>query len=63
MSKYKIAFDITLCGEMFIEANSLEEAKEKAKEAELPAYSSMAYIDDSFTVNEQMTEYFNTAEE
>jgi len=58
MKTYKIACDWSVYGVMYVEANSLEEAIEKAKNDEMPLPSADGYIEDSFRVNKEMTEYF-----
>ena len=59
MKTYKIACDWSVYGVIYVEANSLKEAIEKAKnDDELPLPPADGYIDSSFQVNEEMTEYF-----
>jgi hypothetical protein len=57
---FRIACDWEVCGTMCIEANSLEEAIEQVEKftplAALPVNDE--YIDDSFKVNKEMTDYF-----
>jgi len=57
MKVYRIACDWSVYSTMFVKANSLEEAKIKAMEDE-PLPMDGNFIDGSFEINEEMTEYF-----
>ena len=54
---YRIPCTWTVCGVMEVEADSLENAIIKAKDEPLPQESD--YIDDSFSVNREMLDYYN----
>lgn len=53
--RFKIACDWAECGEMYIEANSLEEAIKIAEDDDNPLPDG-EYIDGSFQVNKEVTE-------
>ena len=57
MNKYKIPVSWSVCGIMEVEANSLEDAIDKAEDMPLPTDTD--YIDGSFEVNRDMLEYYN----
>jgi hypothetical protein len=57
--KYKIAYEYLLAGEIEVEAESLEEAKDLALEASCFNEENESYVDGSFLVNEEVTEELN----
>jgi hypothetical protein len=57
--KYKVAYEYVLMGVIEIEASSLEEAKELALEASVNNQENESYLEDSFIVNDEMTEEYN----
>lgn len=57
--KYKIAYTYTLSGTVEVEASSLEEAKDLAIEASVDNRQNEEYMDDSFEVDEEITERLN----
>jgi hypothetical protein len=58
---FKIACDWAECGEMLVEANSLEEAIKKAENDDDPLPDG-DYIDGSFQVNKEVTELLQKAD-
>jgi hypothetical protein len=59
--KYKIAYEYTLAGSIEIEATSLEEAKQMALELSVDNDHNEYYVDSSFFINEEVTNYLNDA--
>ena len=59
MKTFRIACDWEVCGTMIIEANSLKEAIEIAENNDDPLPTDDEYIDGSFKVNKEMTDYFH----
>lgn len=59
MNEYTISYQYTNIGTIKIKANSLEEAKELAVEASINNTHNEEYLDDSFEVNEEMTDHLN----
>ena len=57
--KYKIAYQYVLAGEIEVEASSLEEAKELSMELSVDNEENEFYLEDSFEINEEMTEELN----
>jgi len=57
--KYKIAYQYMIAGCIEVEASSLEEAKELAKDASANNQENEFYVDGSYEVNEEMTEEYN----
>ncbi len=57
--KYKIAYEYLLAGQIEVEADSLEEAKELALELSCNNQENESYVDGSFLVNEEMTDELN----
>lgn len=58
MKKFTIAYEWSVCGEITVEANTLEEAIEKVEdinEEDLPN----DYIDDSWKINHDVTNELN----
>ena len=62
MKTYQIACDWSVYGIMFVKANTLEEAKKKVIEDE-PIPTDSEYLDESFKINEEMTEELNAEED
>ena len=60
METYKIAYTYSLYGVIEVQASSLEEAKELALEASANNQDNEFYIDGSFEVNHEFTEFENT---
>jgi hypothetical protein len=59
MKTFKIAVQWTVCGEMEVKAKTLQDAIEIVEnDPELPLPEG-EYIDDSFLVNAEMTEFLN----
>ena len=54
---FRIACDWSVYGVMYVEANSLKEAIKIAIE-DAPLPTDPEYLDDSFTVNKDMTNHF-----
>jgi hypothetical protein len=64
MKRFKIACSWEVCGEIYIEADSLEEAMKKAEESEdIPSPFDSEYIDGSFKVNKQVSLILNGVEQ
>jgi hypothetical protein len=59
LMKYKIAYQYMIAGCIEVEASSLEEAKELAKDASANNQENEFYVDGSYEVNEEMTEEYN----
>lgn len=59
MKEYNIAYQYTNIGTIKVKANSLEEAKELALEASANNLHNEEYLDDSFEINEEMTDHLN----
>jgi len=59
MKQFKVAVSWEMCGELAIEAETMEEAIEIANDPETDLSEGGEYIDSSFEVNEDMTEYLN----
>jgi hypothetical protein len=59
MKTYKIAYEYLLAGQIEVEADSLEEAKELALELSCNNQENESYVDGSFLVNEEMTDELN----
>lgn len=61
MSKklFEVAVEWSVCGTVKLEAESLEEAMKAAEQATPLSVQSPYYIDDSWSVNEQLTEDLN----
>lgn len=57
--KYQIAYSYRLAGEITIEADSLEEAKEMALEASANNNEREFFLEGSFEVDEEETEMLN----
>jgi hypothetical protein len=58
MPKFKIAVEWSECGTVEVEAKTLKEAAYKVEnDLDIPLPES-TYIDDSFVVNYQLSEYF-----
>lgn len=57
--KYKIAYEYLLAGEIEIDADSLEEAKEMALESSCDNEHNEYYVDGTFEINEEATEELN----
>lgn len=55
---FRIACDWEVYGTMVIEADSLEEAVKIAEDNDDPLPTDDEYIDGSFKVNKEMTDYF-----
>lgn len=60
--KYKIAVSWEMCGEVEIEANSIEEALIEASQGHIEMPIDSHYIDDSWQIDEQMSKYLNNIE-
>ena len=58
MTIFKIAVTWDVYATMEVEANSLKEAKLKARDEE-PLPTEIEYVDDSIRINHEMTDYFN----
>lgn len=62
MKKFTVFYDYTMCGQIEIEADNLEEAIKKLEEDEELQRKNSAedhYVDSSFTINRQPTETVN----
>lgn len=59
MKTFKIAVDYRICGTVDVKANNLKEAMTKAYDCNTMQVEDKEYIDDSWMVNEQMSEEFN----
>jgi len=59
MKTYKIAVTWEVCGEIEIKANSLSEALKKAKADDTIPLPEGSYVDGSFEINDEMSEYLN----
>jgi len=59
MRCFRIAVEWTMLGEYEIEANTIEEATEKALGPDCPLPNDGYYLDDSMIVNEQTTQALN----
>lgn len=57
MDTYRISCEWTVYGTMYVEADCLEEAIQKAEE-DYPLPTDSEYIDGSFKVCHDMTQYF-----
>ena len=59
MAIFKISVDWSVCGSVKVEANNLQEAIQKVQEdLDAPLPDNSCYIDGSFQVNREMSEYF-----
>jgi len=59
MKTYKVAVTWEVCGEIEIKANSLSEALKKAKADDTIPLPEGNYVDGSFEINDEMSEYLN----
>ena len=57
--KYKIAYHYRMMGEIEIEADSLEEAKDLASDLSADNPQNEYYVDASFQINEEVTDELN----
>lgn len=58
MPVFRVSVDWEVCGVAKVEANSLEEAIKKVQDEDFPLPTDFDYIEDSFKVNQEMTEFF-----
>ena len=59
MTKYKIAYQYLMCGEIEIEANSLQEAKDLAGEKSVNNIENEFCVDGTFEINDEFTAELN----
>lgn len=59
MPKYKIAYQYLMCGEIEIEADSLQEAKDLAGEKSVKNFENEFSVDGTFEINEEYTAELN----
>jgi hypothetical protein len=59
MTKFKIAYEYTLVGEVEVEAETLEAAKDLALEASVDNNNNESYLYGSFVIHEETTEALN----
>ena len=57
--EYKIPVSWTMCGSYYIKAKSLQEAIEKAYDSKRPLPADANYLEDSFTVDEELAHEYN----
>ena len=57
MNTYRISCEWAVCGTMYVEADSIEEAIQKAED-DYPLPTDPEYIDGSFNVCYDITQYF-----
>jgi hypothetical protein len=58
MPKFRIAVEWEVCGIIEVEADSIDDAIEKVQDPDFPLPTDSDYIDDSFTINKEMTQWF-----
>ena len=60
-NNYRVAVEWTMVGEIEVEADNIEEAKDKAYDMDLP--SDGEYLDGSFSMNDDVTDELNEKED